>query len=358
MGFRVTRTFAHLDCETILAQSANEADRLAWWKKKVHWLKNPTIDAQSLHITSASVFDENGVDITATALAQFPNELKHGQIADWMGKATKVIELKALATFNNYRDGNHVVETRCPVDMPIHVKIHATDAATGDYSAIKSYEEGEPEPLNLARDIYDAHAALQWDATLDWEDSEVPAGVVMGKRATVICGTKIWLNLLIQQTTERPHSGQMTVKLGPASQLGITDLIELLRVNRYRLIYNAPSSRSTGQAGGGNEVELGKDLPKENSTEDASPASKSAVSADAGGGNTTVVLKDAVAQKLVLDVRNATGSRNTNFASVEAALADLGGRQAKFRWIYFKDAKNNCAAMKMLVLGTAPEADS
>lgn len=79
--------------------------------------------------------------------------------------------------------------------------------------------------------------------------------------------------------------------------------------------------------------------------------------------NRPKAFSDADGQQTVLAViDDTTDAINPAYSSVVINLADLtsGGtvRQARFRWVYFKDAKNNCAPMKMLVLCTPPEPDA
>jgi len=76
------------------------------------------------------------------------------------------------------------------------------------------------------------------------------------------------------------------------------------------------------------------------------------------------VAVDGDGQAITISViDNETGLLAAGFGSIVIALHDLKQgdsvvRRARFQWLRFKDANNNCAPMKMLVLATDPEADS
>jgi hypothetical protein len=337
-GSKLTRVSASLVAEPILARSSTEADRIAWWKSKVLWLANDTIDGSSLHITSATILDESDVDVTSTALTDFPNELKKGQIADWMPFSKQTLKIKALATFDSYKDSGHKIKAHCPVEMPIHVTIHATNATTGDYSATEHFGEAEAVPSGLAQDIYDAHSVLRYDGSLELVGDEIPTGLGMGNKLTIIGLAATYSNLFIQETIEEPAWGKITLVLGAPKQIGLSDLIELLRVNRYRRVYNMPSSQSTGKSGGESQVSLGKEVPKQDSTADQTHAQLTAVNmADDEEGNTKAVMLDADNhQVLIQRTVDSTGAQDPDFGSCTIKLSDLEGwdgvlRHAKFQ---------------------------
>ena len=360
-GAKMTRVYASIEAVAIAAQSGTEADRIAWWKQKYPLLASAKVDGATLHITSATVKDKDGATVS---LAAYPRELTRGQIAAWMSFNVVDVTVKAEAVFDLYKDDDHHIPSEAGKKLELSVRVKATNATSGNFNAVQSYEAAEAVPANLATDIYNAHSALQYEGELVLVGSEVPAGFEMGKRLTLVTGTATYANMLVQQVLEDLGSGKVTLQLGPAAHLGIPDLMELLRVNRYRLIYNMPSSRSTALASANGQVTLGQDTAKENTSSGMGVRESLSVSADAGSGKTAVLTKDAAHEQFVIErLTTATGARDTTHSYVvisatELEALGLTNKAMKVRLLHFKDADNACAPMKMAVLGTEPEADA
>jgi hypothetical protein len=325
-GSRTTNVSATITTATILAQNADETVREDWWKSKIPWLRNEAIDG--LSITVADVVDENGDPVT-NALTTYPRELVGGQIADWMNKSQKTLIIKATASYTRYRDGSDKKhELRKTLAEPITVKVQATNAVSGTFSTIQSFQSGEVMPSGLAQTIYDAHAVLQHDGEVEIVGEELKTGCGVGNKLTLIGGSLTLSNLLVQESTEQPHFGRLQLRLGPAKQLGVADLIELLRVNRFRVVYNLPSSRTSGSPSGGGQVGLGKDMPKENSTADQQAASFFATMA-ANGGYHTQIKADAEAEEWQVQRVDSAGARAAGESYIELHLADCTSENVK-----------------------------
>jgi len=346
-GFRANVSVGSIECETASPDSA------AWWKKKLPYLESGFIDR--LVISDHTVTDSNGDTVS---LASYPRELVRGEITSWMDFDTVQVTVKAIATYDLYADTGKKIEYQKGKKEEVSTRITLTTATTGTYSNAESVDPAEAEPAGLAQGIYEARATLQHDGEIPLAGDEVISGVGLGNKVSIVGGRAAWANMLIQQVTETPGNGRLTIKVGAPNQLGVTDLIEMLRVNRYRIIYNSPLSRSTGKPTGGvGENVMGSDHPKENTTGGAGKVQKFSTVKESGTDYIVGEL-DSISGAFYLGTKDSTGAKVTTAAAVDVLLSSLGTKTAAFRWFYFKDAKASCAAKKMLVLCTEPEADT
>jgi len=345
-GFRASVAVGSIVCETVDPTSAT------WWKKKEPILDNAKIDG--LAISGSSVKDAAG---NTVSLVTYPRELTQGQIAPWMSVNAVQVTVKALATYDLYADDAKAILLQKGRTKELSARITLTDAATGTYTNAESVDPAEAEPSGLAQAIYEAHATLQHDGEIALVSTDVPTGLGMGNKVSIVGGRAEWVNMLVQSVVEIPATGTIQLTVGGANQLGLADLIELLRVNRYRIVYNSPLSRSTGKPSGGvGEVTLGNNLPKENTTGGAGKA-ESFATAKLSGTDYIIGELDSVNSAFYLGTKDSTGVKKTTAAAVEMLLSTLGTRKAEFRWFYFKDSKDACSEKKMLILATEPEAD-
>jgi len=356
-GSRMTHVSGSLECVAIGAQAATNALRVAWWQTKDPTLLSPKVDPSTIVIPSATVVDSN---LSTVSLSTYPRELIKGSLASWMGFTGVPVTIRALITYDVYADDARKVLVQKGRIREFSARIMATDAVTGSYSAISTFEAGETVPTDLAQDIYNAHATLQYEGSLDIVASEVASSIGMGKKLTIQMAGATFSNLLIQRITERLATGQTSIDIGPASHLGLTDLIELLRVNRYRLIYNMPASQTGGSIGTG-PVQLGKETQKENTTATDVALKLSGTTFDQGTGFSGGVYHDADSQKIEIHtIDNSTGARVDASGYVSISIPDLlalgvTNTAMKIRLLQFKDA-DTCSLMKMAIIGTAPEA--
>lgn len=329
-GFNRTTARASVETEPVLAQSAGLATRIAWWKKKERTLEAPAIKPSTLTVTVASITDETGAPVS---LAQFPNELVDGQVAEWMNAGVRGVTVKALVSYELYADAAHTAALKIQTvrNRELIVRLRVTDAVTGDYSTIASFVEGESEPSGLAAAYHGAMQTLQYDGQLSLVEQELPTTRLVGRRLTLAGGAISITNQLVQSVTEQPHFGRYTVNIGPANRLGIRDLVERHNATRFRRIYNLPSTRTTGLAGGGGELALGKSTPRENTTGGLGEREVTSQTA-LDGANRNFITGDATEKKLVMLVRNATtGAEVPSAGKVLIELSRAHGKEIKVR---------------------------
>jgi len=330
-GSSVARTICQVTLADVAAQSSTEADRIAWWKNKNQLLNGTKIDSSSLHITSGTVKDEAGGTVS---LVDFPREIVDGTLADWTGYTGVTVKVEAIAIYDLYADDAHLILVEKGRQLTINVRVKLTDAevtavdgVTGVYATLTDAVSAESEPTGLAQSLYTSLSPLQHEGQFSLVGTEVPTGLALGNKLT-IAGLDLTLeDLLIQQVTEEPHEGRITLSVGPAAHLGVADLIELLRVNRYRnTISSGP--RTTGEAGGG-EVIPGQTGARENTVSGNGETGMHTANVS-DGSNTAVAAVQAVKPDATPDpaivlqrVVTATGAAANNSHSNPAARVDL-----------------------------------
>ena len=338
-GFSRVSVYGSIETTAIDAQSATAATRLVWWKRHEKTLENLNIKPSTLTVTSATVKDEDGNTVT---LASYPNELITGQIADWMDFGVKTVTVKATVSYELYADTGHTTALKLQTvkNKEISVRIVATDGTTGSYSAIASFVAGQPEPAGLAQAYFDAMQVLQYDGQIDLVAAELPTDQLMGCKLTLAGSSLSITQQLIQSVTEQPHFGRYSITIGPANRLGIQDLVERHNATRFRKIYNNPSTRSSGQAGGGGSVTLGKNTARENTTGGLGEREVTAQTAT-DGDNRNLIVHDAVAKSIVMVVRNAAGTDVTSAGKIMLELSRTFGLEIKLREAVVCDPEGN-----------------
>lgn len=348
IGLRANVLSAAVVTEVIVPNSRN------WWKKKLPWLGNENVDDNSIQVNDWRVEDEDGNLIADWQ--DTPYELVDGQVAEWMGATTRRVRVRAKLAYDLYADASQNIDVERVRERDIAVSLTLTDVVSGTYSSTAVEEEAEAAPAGLAQGIYESRATLQHEGQIVLVDEEVPETALMGSKVTISGGNAAWTEMLVQEVEEYPHEGRVVIQVGPARQIGIADLIELLRVNRYRLVTGSRVQRMTGHPAGSGEVQLGDNLPKRDSTGGVGRRELLAAVAegDKPGERVQVALSGA-AGSIGAAVVDEYGQPVEGRGGFTAAIADLEGRSASFRWIYFRDANDGCRMKRYLVFCTEPE---
>jgi hypothetical protein len=365
-GMARNTVMGHLETATIQAQSANADTRKAWWQKKAPLLTSSKL--ANVAVESATVVDESG---NTVSLSTYPREIIDGQVAEWMDVDVVPVTIRALVSYDRYADDAHTASKLLEKvrNKEVSVRVNATNGTTGDYSAVSSEVAAEAEPAGLAQSIYASHSVLQYEGSLSLVDDEIPAGLSMGKKLTINGMGQTWTNLLIQSVVEEPFHGRIALQVGPASQLGISDLIELLRVNRSRRIYNMPQQRSGGSSGGTGTVTLGQQTARENTVQGLGDREVDTLSADAGSGTLHTVQMDSKGDTFpgatpgygVVGIykKTALGAVDTSVARCIIDLAALLGANKELilrEWdVCVDDGNGGTLPKKAWFLSTAPE---
>lgn len=239
------------------AQPVSTADKIAWrdWiKTKQAHLTDPRVEILDV----VSVRRESRKDSGLWA----PRELVAGQIPPWLNfpswEETAHVRLKLAI-----RDTNGaIMETG---ETTFSVNFVGTLGTTGTWSTTTSAQAGEVEPAGLASALYQALSVLEWDGELRLVGQEINGRIGVGHRLNLVGFRPEWATMAatVQEVAESIDTGETSIRFGPPQHLGPRDLVELLRVGRFRYNYTAPSMRSTGSAPTGS-LALGSVTPKEN----------------------------------------------------------------------------------------------
>ena len=240
-----------------------ETGSLNWWKGRFPVLAKPEV--------------ENLVIEEVNRGTNYPNMLERGQITPWMkldnGAPVGFYEdlIQAVVSYDVFDTSDpNIGRIVNIVKERIALKVIATNAESGVYSAIASVEEADPIPQGLAQNIYEALATPQWEGQvfLTAEELQVRAGSDdppttprIGVRLNLAGLKADWadMNALVQRIEEDAETGTMSVAFGPPTHLGAADLIELLFAGRRRRRWTNPATQENGELeGSGSSLELGE----------------------------------------------------------------------------------------------------
>ena len=263
-GFDKTTVHGTLECETI------DINSLAWWQKRVPELRNP-------RLRNVEVY---GAERDGTK--NYPRMLVEGLIAPWMelNDGTPVeFERETITVKAKFRHmlADPVIDpvTGLPMsvleaaemeDVLLSVQVTATNAPTGEssYEAVETFESGDPQPVGLARYLYETVAPLYHSGSLILTEPEVGGQARIGKRLYITGGKAEWatMNAIIQSVVEDVANGVTRVTFGAPDHLGLQDLVELLKVGRRRQRWTNPKTLEGEDLG---ELELGNGPPNTDS---------------------------------------------------------------------------------------------
>ena len=267
-GAQVTRISVPVVTAPIAAVVApDNAARTAWWLAADSSLANdPNIDPTSITCDPATVTDLQGnpLDLANT----YPNTLIKGQLNSWMGVNWIDAIVTATISFNRYADANHKIPSATLEQKTVTHRVTLTNATTQTYRAVTHFDSGEAAPVGIAQAVYTSLSTLQYAGVITLV---IPPGaptdtfpVSLGCLLTLNGPNNSFPNCLLQTLRLTPHLGLTECAFNPSAPLDAPALVELARVGRWRIIYNLPSGRSTGQAPGAADVGLGTATQKEN----------------------------------------------------------------------------------------------
>lgn len=229
------------------------------------WLKvkHPSLASARVSITEVVSTDREKVGDSGADVLDY--ELLDGQVPDWASATAQHEKVSIRLRYTTTgTDGSTTVDVR---DEVFDVNIVTTDAETQTFSMLASFEAGEDVPAGLAESLYDALSVLEWEGRIVTVEQEITGDITLGTKVNVTGGRTEWetMGAVVQSTDDDVDSGTSTIVFGPPQQLGPRDLVELLRVNRFRLRITPQSVRTTGTTSSG-AIALGNSTPQENAT--------------------------------------------------------------------------------------------
>jgi len=134
-------------------------------------------------------------------------------------------------------------------DKTFSFQFTATNAVTGTYGGGGSFDEGDPVPVNLAQDFYNAVAHVPYKGKMSFREAELGTTPKLGHKLNVAGSANAdWLtmNTIVQRVTENVHRRTSSIEFGTPPHLDVGDLVSLLRVTRHRDPQNPYSIRVGG----------------------------------------------------------------------------------------------------------------
>lgn len=229
------------------------------------WLKvkHPTL--ASSRVTISEVVSVTREKVGAPLATVLDYELVDGQVPEWASATTQHETVKIRLRFSTKDAAGAVtIDIR---DEVFDVNIVTTNTATATFQMLTEFEAGETAPTGLAEVLYHALNPLEWDGRIVTVEDEIGGTICLGQKLNVTGGRTEWTTMaaVVQSTEEDVDNGTTLVQFGPPQHLGPRDLVELLRVNRFRLRITRSAVRTTGTAAGG-AIPLGQYTPQENAT--------------------------------------------------------------------------------------------
>ena len=132
------------------------------------------------------------------------------------------------------------------VKKNIGVRFVTTNASTGTYAVRSASQYAEPVPSGLAKAIYDASSAPQYEGAV-----EIFGGDAADFAAAKIClsgGNSEWLsmNSPVYSASENLSDNTLTVKFGPPTHLYPDRIAEMFRIGRPRVVPYSSNAKSGG----------------------------------------------------------------------------------------------------------------
>lgn len=268
-GIKASNVRASLTVEAVPADLKAQAS-LAWWKSRIPELNNPAIGAITINKVGRLRRNLDGTETDISQVGGLPNEVIEGQVAPWMtinGAALSAqhervnIEVSYAVYDGDASQGGAVKMTDLAKPFTHYYDLVTTDGVTGDYSAVAGFESADPQPIGLAQALFTILQTLHYEGEIELTETEVgEAGAVgLGNTVNLTNGMAEFaaMRALVQSVREDIDKGITILSLGVPTHLGISDLTELLRVNRTRIRYTSSATQSTGGAGS-SDLRLGK----------------------------------------------------------------------------------------------------
>jgi hypothetical protein len=380
-GPKITHQTAAVETASIEANNATDATRLNWWKAKLPWLRNSsitnlviaaadvkywssrwgagpgawTVDQVARRIDGAVTTYWKALAVLADYRGDPANDAANweatgsgsyadtyyvqAEIAPWSGYARKRelvdgvwatwledqgysaerIIVTAPATFAT---GDPVSQCAWEGSQLLKVELVATDAPTGEFTSLTSFEAGESVPAGLAQFLYNTHAILQYEGSIGLTEEECGGTVRPGKRLNLTGGTGRFagMNAIVREITEDILTGQTSVSFGPPRWLGPGDITEWVRAWRTRRIWTNPATQDDATYAAEAGAQLGKQAPSPNSSAGAGWSTKQVLKV----GSVTVTIDPATER---VKIEKSGG------ASIDLDLTQCAGKELKPRVI-------------------------
>lgn len=291
-GAVITTQTGRLDCEALACVGGTHAQKRAWWASKRGGeqakLEDLRVRFQDTTGAATTIGDATVIDDATGAavnLANFPRRLVDGTFQPWMRFSGADINcvrarVSVIVQFAHYdvvgasetaTNGNVI---RKSTRAELHCEITLTNAPTGitDFNSSELEEEAETPVANLAQNIYNSRAQLDYDGSHEIVDvgtaANPPLAQILGhwNVLNLSGGAAAWAaaNMTIAGTEIDLQTNHQRIDIGPAKHLSPQDWNEMLQFFRNRRQFISSSTRATGYGGAGGEVLGARNTPAGN----------------------------------------------------------------------------------------------
>jgi hypothetical protein len=294
-GVQATTSTATLVCDAIDVTNPD------WWiaRHPQYEAHDPNSAAEDEIPIASFVIDFSTIKREPTNANEadkgYAQELTSGELTDWMTFKSQRITVSCRATImlrNGQVMANH----------PITYQLVSTNAASGTFQNTKVQTQAEPVPVGLAQKLYNAVSRLQFEGELTFQEEDVSGRLGVGNLFNLTGGALAeWatMNALVQRITENLDAGTTTVEFGPPGILSAGELVDLLRVNRNRVVrYNVGLAIGGVPNLTGGNVSLGRNTPEKNSSSTTGYDQAHVVSGTIDGSGAVVATSPGVTQWL------------------------------------------------------------
>jgi hypothetical protein len=272
---------------------------------------------------------------------ELPNQLVEGAPADWTGKQFQRLTVKCKANITWANGAKQDKRT-------LSVQVMSTDATTGVYGGGQSVDEGDPQPVGLAQDFYNAVAHVPYEGQISFRTEELGGLPALGHKLNLLGSANTdWATMatIVQRVTENVQARTTQIEFGTPPHLELADMVALLRVTRNRDPQNPYSIR----VGGGSSAATGGGFKARSAWANATSAY--------GTWSRLVVKQGSTTIDHDADSGKSQWGSGSDFARISLAdvAAALAPREAYFREFRWRDRNNNCLEMRAWILMTEPE---
>ena len=263
---------ASINVSPVQTSAAIDPSRDGWWLSKQPWLQRCTTAA----ITSLSFETANGPGLPVAHGATFSNELLSGQITPWMAYAAAECIVTAVVDYTIHQpvpgdppEGPYTGPLAKSGSQTVSVKVQMTSAPAGQQTLYSLASSIAPEqiPANLAETLWQSVGFVPYEGRLALVEQDCSGSVSLGNVLNLVGGAQsAWasMNATVQQINEDLETGATQISFGPPAHLGAPDLVEILRLNRFRIVYTNPAMQGQSAQVQG-RAQLGQQTALENS---------------------------------------------------------------------------------------------
>jgi hypothetical protein len=293
-GASVTSETGTLDCEPLACVGGTHAQKRVWWSSKRGGEQDKLADFRvrfgANTIPDATVVDDSGNPID---LSQYPNRIVQGTYHAWMKSGTTQINairahIKVTAQFAEYdvvgstpaetdTNGN-IIRKANTHELHCHVTLTNAPAGVTPFVGTNLTALAETPVANLAQNIYNSRAVLDYDGSHEIIDPGIPNGAGATPPLQQLIGhwnvlnfsgagvPPAWTtaNMTISGTEINLMTHHIRIDVGPSKHLQPQDWNSMLQFFRYRRLYVASSVRATGYGGSNNNVDMALNTPDAN----------------------------------------------------------------------------------------------